>query len=165
MSGPDARRVPSRRRHRLRRRPRGRRRWLFPVGINVGAGLHDNGAPTGAVFGGEASAALVAVAWKVPTFWRGGYVDGLYDFGTKRARFSIGPEAGFAFLGIDGGFVVQTGDGAVRPGFAVRPLLTFGIVSAYARFVDIPGDPVVDQTWELGALVKWPIGLPPQAIH
>lgn len=138
--------------------------WVFPVGVNVGGALHDHALPAGVVLGAEASAARVAAAWRVPTFWRGAYVDGLYDFGARRGRVGVGPEIGVAFLGLDAGFVAQLGDGALRPGFAVRPMLTVGLVTLYARFVDVPGDSVVNRTWELGALFKWPIGIGPAQI-
>jgi hypothetical protein len=137
--------------------------WLLPVGVNVGGALHPNGVPGGAIIGGEAS--LAHVSWsntrfvQYPDSWEGGYVDMVYDHAAKRSRFTVGPEVGVLFVGIDGGFVGQFGGGAFHPGFAFRPLLTLGFLSIYGRFGWIPGDPEVNRFTEIGVLLKWPIGL------
>ncbi len=134
--------------------------WVVPVGVNLGFGLHPTPVPTGAILGAEGSFVFLATSqskfFALPTFWGGGYVDALWDTAGGRGRASIGPEFGFTVFGVDGGLVTQVGGGAVRFGGCVRPMLTIGIISLYVRLTFVPSDPEVDQTTEIGLLIKYP---------
>ncbi len=135
--------------------------WAVPVGVNLGFGIHKTPVPTGAILGLEASFVLMVTAsdkyFSVPTFWGGAYVDGLFDTGASRGRFSIGPEFGYEFFGLDAGVVAQVGGGVVRAGGCIRPMLTVSLITIYVRGTFVPSDPEVDQTTEIGLLLKWPL--------
>ena len=121
-------------------------RWMS-VGGNIGTSSESE---THALFGAEAS---VGVAQFV--FWGGAYADALYDAGTRRVRFTVGPELGILFLGVDGGILFDVGEGEVRTGLVVRPMLAFKFVFPYARFGRRGGsDPSTFS--EAGVLVKYP---------
>jgi hypothetical protein len=88
-------------------------------------------------------------------FWGGAYLDALYDTGTQRVRFGIGPEVGIFFLGVDGGLVFDVGEGEVRPGFVIRPMIALKFVFPYARFGLRVGDDTGSYS-EFGVLLKYP---------
>lgn len=134
--------------------------WTIPVGVNLGFGLHKTPVPTGGILGAEASLVFVAMTeskfFTLPTFWGGAYVDALWDTAAGRGRASIGPEVGYMIFGVDGGVVAQAGGGPVRLGGCVRPMITIGILSLYVRLTFVPSDPEVDETTEIGLLIKYP---------
>ena len=127
---------------------------LFSPGVVVGS------ASSSAVVGGEAS-----VVWTpslphsrgipAPIVWGGAYVDGVYDSGASRGRFSIGPEAGIGPIGVDGGLVVQTAAGAV--GATVRVLIGVGFVMGYTRWLYVDDARSSSPAHEYGLLFKLPI--------
>jgi hypothetical protein len=136
-------------------------RVVVPVGMNVGGALHSGSASGGAIIGAEVSVVQYEASsgwFKTPEEWHGGYVDFLYDGGTGRTRLSIGPEIGNSIFGIDGGFVAAFGGGRLHPGFAVRPMLTLGIIALVVRIGDVPGDSVTGRYEEIGLLLKYPFG-------
>jgi hypothetical protein len=127
--------------------------WFLPVGVNIGGAVHPS-ADLGYLFGVEGS----LVYFPLPhATWGGGYVDAVYDTGTKHARFSVGPEFGFTFIGLDGGLVVQPGTERTAIGFQGRVLLTLGVVSVYARWGKLPALDVDATFREIGILLKFPI--------
>ncbi len=127
--------------------------WFAPVGMNIGGASHPTSS-TGVLIGAEAS----VVYFPLPEgTWAGGYVDALYDSGSKKARMSIGPEFGMAFVGIDGGLVIQPGAGKMDLGYQARVLLTFGLFAVYGRWGKLPGLEVDSTFREIGVLLKFPI--------
>jgi hypothetical protein len=135
--------------------------WAVPVGVNAGFGLHKTPNPTGAILGVEGSFVVLAFTeskyFSLPTVWGGGYVDAVWDTAAGRGRVSVGPEIGYMVFGVDGGLVTQFGGGEVRLGGCVRPMLTIGVISLYVRLTFVPSDPEVDQTTEIGILLKYPL--------
>jgi hypothetical protein len=91
------------------------------------------------------------------TFWWGGYVDLLRDFGRDTTRLTLGPEAGYTVVGADGGLLLEFGD-KTRTGFVIRPVLTAGIVTLFYRYGHYFDSDPDNRFHELGVLVKW--GLP-----
>ena len=123
-----------------------------PIGMNAGYGFGRAGAKDGLLVGVEAS----YVRNLDNLVWYGAYSDGVYDRSAAEARLSLGPEFGWMFLGIDGGYLVAIGKERVEHGFTVRPMLTTGVVTLYARGgVLLTG--AEDRFAEVGALVKWPL--------
>jgi hypothetical protein len=122
--------------------------WM-PVGLSTGYAVHDDPA-NGGLFGGELSIAHITDTG----LWYGGYLDFIHDFGSDTERLSVGPEIGWNYLGVDAGFVLENGD-RLRPGVALRPLLTMGIASLGIRGVKTFGDGG-GAFVELGFLLKIP---------
>jgi len=112
----------------------------------------DRAQGNGASLGGEAS--LVGVR---DALWAGGYADAAYAFTAEETRLSLGPEAGIRFLGIDAGYVLKLGgEHGTQHGFAIRPMLTLGIVTAYFRATWLTGEHA-DWLGELGIMLKAPL--------
>jgi hypothetical protein len=131
---------------------------FLPVGINLGGALHPSiKGGSGFLFGGEVSA--VYHSHDPHPLWAGGYVDVLRDFGAGSTRFSIGPEFGWAFVGIDAGYLGQIRKGVYHHGFVGRFMLSIGLVTAYARWGHLFDDPTERNFGEFGALLKFPIPL------
>jgi hypothetical protein len=105
----------------------------------------------GFTVGAEASLACWGCVDLTDLSWLGVYVDGVRDFGTDSFRFSAGPELGFGILGVDGGVMISTDADDTRAGWTVRGLLTFGIIAAYGRYIDVRDEPV---SGEFGLLLK-----------
>jgi hypothetical protein len=122
--------------------------WM-PVGLSTGYSLHDDG-PNGALLGPELSVVHITN----DAVWYGGYADFVWDFGSDRQRLSIGPEFGWMWLGIDGGYVLEQGD-KLRHGVALRPLLTIALLSIGFRGVKTFGDGG-ETLGEISILVKLP---------
>lgn len=121
-------------------------------GLTTGYGFARRGAPNGGVLlGSEVS----FVNLTRDLYWFGAYADGLYDFGAGEGRFSVGPEVGVAFFGLDGGYLAVVGPGGTQHGFTVRPLLTCGLASAYVRYGQVVTG-TDDRFGEVGLLVKLP---------
>jgi hypothetical protein len=85
--------------------------------------------------------------------WFGGYVDGDYDFGTNTIRFTLGPEIGWDFLGLDGGVAVERTPDKTNVGYALRGVFTLAFVQGFER-VEVFGDGSAQV--EAGVLVKRP---------
>jgi hypothetical protein len=131
---------------------------FLPVGVNLGGALHPSiRGGSGFLFGGEVSA--VYHSHDPHPLWAGGYVDVLRDFGTGSTRFSLGPEFGWAFLGLDAGYLGQIKKGVYHHGVVGRFLLSIGVVTAYARWGHLFDDPAESNFGEFGALLKFPIPL------
>jgi hypothetical protein len=114
--------------------------------------LLDRGEDASFVLGGELSVVSVSDA-----FWLGAYLDAAHAFAIDETRLSIGPELGVRFLGLDGGYVLSFGGHrSPQHGVAIRPMLTFGIVTAYFRSSWLLGGHA-DWYGELGLLLKAPI--------
>jgi hypothetical protein len=126
----------------------GSMRWVS-VGGNLGVSNHSQ--ETYGVLGAEVSGGGLQ-----SFFWGGAYLDAVYDFGTERVRFSLGPEFGFLFLGVDAGLVLDVGEGKARHGFVVRPMLAVRWVFPYVRFGTVKGDDPYNFS-EVGVLLKYPL--------
>ena len=130
--------------------------WL-PVGLELGASMFPD-RPGGFFVGGEAS----LVSYEAGP-WAGVFVDGSWDFGAEQLRHCIGPEIGFATVGIDGGYLGVLEDGTYRPGIAVRASGTLAFVAAYFRYGHVfAGAPAPDFA-EVGFNFKFPIQLASRA--
>jgi hypothetical protein len=136
--------------------------WYAPVGVVVGASLHHE-APDGLILGAEQS--LVYQRGPRAGTWVGLYADGLRDFGAGVTRFSLGPEAGYGPVGVDGGLYVERRDGQLHPGFLLRGLVTAGFLSGFVRWGRLFDDLPDRSHLELGLLLKFPLslGYPPAA--
>jgi len=131
---------------------------LIMGGINAGAARVDG--ETGFLFGAEVSVPVLrtpgqwfgdkkrffccARGWPM---WAGIYGDYTKDFDREITMTTLGPELGFGPFGVDGGIAIVDGN----VGFAVRPVLTIGAVSLYARYGQIEGESFT----QFGALLKW----------
>ena len=122
--------------------------WM-PVGLSTGYALHDK-LPNGALLGPELS--IVHITNQA--VWYGGYADYLWDRGSDRQRLSVGPEVGYTYFGLDGGYVLEQGD-KLRHGVALRPLLTIGFLAVGFRGVKVFGDGG-ETLGEISVLVKLP---------
>lgn len=127
----------------------------LPVGVNLGAGLRQDGAD-GLLLGGEAS--LVRF-WADSLAFFGGYVDYLHDFGARTHRVSIGPEIGILFAGIDAGPVFELGGGQTELGARARLFGTIAFFTLYAGEVRSLTTAQTRWTTELGLLIKIPFGI------
>ncbi|MBI5537227.1 MAG: hypothetical protein HY898_31185 [Deltaproteobacteria bacterium] len=126
--------------------------WYLPVGLNVGGAFHHES--RGMILGAETSVAYYRRGW-----WMGVYTDVLRDFGNDRTRWSVGPELGFSFVGIDGGFLTQLGEDKVYTGYQIRGLVTMSLLSLYGRGGWLPSHPSEQGFAEVGVLLKIPIPL------
>src|SRR5262245_3889649 len=131
--------------------------WM-PVGLSTGYSLHDSG-PNGALLGPELSLVHITNS----SFWYGGYADFVWDLGSDRQRLSVGPEVGFGFFGIDGGYVLEQGE-KLRHGVALRPLLTIALISIGFRGVKVFGDGG-ETLGEISVLVKLPFPVSTTSEH
>jgi hypothetical protein len=114
--------------------------------------LLDRGDDASFALGAEVSAVNVSDA-----FWVGAYVDAAHAFSLDETRLSLGPELGVRFLGLDGGYLASFGrEPSPQHGVTVRPMLTFGVVTAYFRSSWLLGAHA-DWLGELGVLLKVPI--------
>src|SRR5262249_37935169 len=133
--------------------------WFAPVGVNVGGSLHHD-VPGGFVLGGEASIVRFDGAWM------GAYTDALWDFGADEFRFSVGPEIGIAFLGVDLGYLGTVSGDEYHHGVAVRGLLTLSLVGFYARWGhQFARDERSPDFGEVGALLKVPLPVALEGRH
>jgi hypothetical protein len=129
--------------------------WYALLGGNVGMALLAKRA-NGAVLGAEASFVHLGEGMT----WAGVYGDALYDTSWGTGRFSIGPEIGAAIFGVDGGFLMQLDHGRTETGFAVRPLITFGVAGLYGRWGHLFTGDASEDIAEIGLLVKYPLLVP-----
>lgn len=126
------------------------RGWWALGGLNLGASIDDG--RLGALVGGELSAAYMGLG--LPELWAGLYLDGLYDARTQGGRFSLGPELGWAWFGLDAGVVLD--DGAV--GWRARLLGTTGLACLYVGALQ-SGDADGAVVFEVGLMAKIPFPL------
>lgn len=105
----------------------------------------------GMVFGAE-----VSVPYFRDGLWAGAYGDVVRDFGASTTRFTFGPELGLGPLGVDGGYLFQIAEHGTRHGYALRGLLTLGIVGLYTRYGHLSGGDPGDESHftEVGVLIK-----------
>lgn len=129
--------------------PRIPKGWVLTFGPTAGFSMHEQRS-NGAVLGGEISAPYLMDSG----FWIGAYADALHDFGPSRQRLSIGPEAGFAIFGVDGGFLTEIADGYVRKGYTMRGVLTLGVLGLYGRYGHLDGKDPEASFGEIGLLFK-----------
>lgn len=126
----------------------------IPFGLNIGAGFDPDGRP-GFLLGGEVSVAFFDQSPGEVWWWYGAYVDAVYDFGADAVRASIGPEAGFMLVGVDGGLVVQRRAGRSALGVNGRLMLSLAVVHVYVRAGAI-GEVSDGAFSEVGVLLKLP---------
>ncbi len=123
--------------------------FLMP-GLTAAVSNQSDG--SGAVVGGELSVVYSDFAWY------GFYVDGVYDTHNKAARISFGPEVGVAFVGFDGGPIIEVGD-KTRFGLQGRAVVSLGYVAPYFRAGAVSRDNHNRAFFESGVLLKVPITL------
>ena len=106
--------------------------WHLLGGLSAGGGFGTLGA------GGFAGLELSLSQLQRGVWW-GGYIDATYDFAQRGAMATIGPQFGYAVVGLDGGFAarIDTGDdpGAFDYGPQGRLLVTLGLFGIYGRYV------------------------------
>ncbi len=130
----------------------------IPKGTFISSGLAtgyrlqlDQGNSDGFVLGAEVS----MVELEDSLLWYGGYLDGLHDFGGDSTRVSLGPEVGYGPVGMDAGYLMDLSGDGVRHGVSLRPMLTLGVFTPYARFGFL--DSGSERNFaEFGVLVKFP---------
>ncbi|MBK9001790.1 MAG: hypothetical protein IPM35_39205 [Myxococcales bacterium] len=125
---------------------------FLPVGLGVAGAAHPN-LPTALSFGAEASVVAFPVGHGN---WVGAYSDLYLEPKNELTRASLGLEAGFIFIGVDGGLLMQASENGTHWGGVVRPMFTLGFLSVFARWGWLKGD---EDFREIGCLVKFPIHL------
>jgi hypothetical protein len=143
---------------------------FLSTGLNLGTSIHDEA--FGLIVGGEVSAGIGWVrekeddtpnagseSWNLgEPRWLGVYFDAMRDFKTDTTRLSFGPEGGAMILGLDGGPMVELGEGESRWGFTVRPVITVSWVAVYGRWNHF-FDGMEENSVEFGILAKYPFML------
>ena len=132
-----------------------------PIGLNLGytwgnANPNNDGDGSGFFLGAEVS----YVALKSSMIWYGAYFDVVHQFDEARTRLSLGPEFGFFFGGLDGGYVLEFHDCDARHGVQARCLVYYAFGGVYIRGGGLwnpQGD--VNGFGEVGVLLKFPIEL------
>jgi hypothetical protein len=127
--------------------------WYLPVGVDLGVAVLPHSSP-GALLGAEASMAYFD-SKGTPT-WFGAFATAAYVTNANEERFSIGPEAGLAIFGIDGGFLDVVSQGQNLAGLTLRPMLTLSVVTLYARWDHTFASGGVDAA-QFGLLLKFPV--------
>jgi hypothetical protein len=127
----------------------------IPVGVNLGAGIHNKG-DNGFLLGGEVSFLRF---WHHNLGFAGGYADYLHDFGAGTHRVSLGPEGGLYFAGLDAGPVIEWGGGRTDFGARARVLATVALLSVYVGEQCRLTSADARWTTEIGVLLKFPIGI------
>ncbi len=124
--------------------------WFLPVGVSGAYAIHKQASD------GFAGGLELSLVHDSEFSWQGAYVDLVRDFAADRTRVSLGPEIGVGFLGIDGGYLLDTGHGYTRHGFCVRPMFTLGVAMLYARLGELYGVER-ESVGEIGILLKFPV--------
>lgn len=114
-----------------------------PIGVSTAPGF---------TLGGEVSLACWGCIRVTDLSWLGGYADVIRDFGADSFRVTVGPELGFGPLAIDGGLAISTRQGDTELGWVARGLITFGVVAAYGRLIEVPRE---STHGEFGLLLKY----------
>jgi hypothetical protein len=125
----------------------------LPTGVALSGTVHRSGG-----WGGYAGAEASLVFVNQNFFWHGAYVDAGYDFANGKSRISLGPEFGWAYVGIDGGVLLQPQSHGWGKGFVVRPLITLSVVALYFRYGQVLSVQE-DRFAEFGFLFKYPLHL------
>ncbi|MBN1960008.1 MAG: hypothetical protein JW841_03615 [Deltaproteobacteria bacterium] len=124
--------------------------WYMPAGFTMGVATKRD-KPTGFIGGAEIS----IVNLNGDAKWFGAYTDMLYDLKANMSRFSIGPEIGYTFFGMDGGYVLaKNEDNNFYHGVAIRPMISMGWVTLFARY-DYFFDSSMKAPIEIGLLFKY----------
>lgn len=124
--------------------------WFLLGGVSAGyTALGDRGG----FIGGELSLARLLAGRTL-----GLYADAYYDFGADGTYVSAGPELGWKFVALDGGFAARFDDGAdgTDLGATARLCLTAGVFSLCGRYSRFSADADNDVV-QLGALFKLPL--------
>ena len=126
-------------------------------GLTLGGGIPLEGEQRGGfVLGGEVSVIYVSEHLRGMLFG-GGYLDGLYGWDRRAGRMSAGGVLGWAFIGLDLGYLADFQPEGPRHGLSVRLFLTYsGLVSAYARYGFLYGTAGI---MEFGLLLKIPFSI------
>jgi len=127
--------------------------FYLPVGLSTALSVGGGRGP-GYVIGGELSFARLTRAG----FWLGLYTDVLWDVHAEALRWGIGPELGWAFIGLDAGVVNEWRGDVHSTGGQARLVATVGFVALYARW-DLLFEPTVQHIGEFGLLLKIPFPL------
>jgi hypothetical protein len=72
-------------------------------------------------------------------YWRDGryiglFAEGLYDWSRSAARITVGPELGWGFVGLDGGYLADFSAGGPHHGGSVRLFFSVGVVGLFVRY-------------------------------
>jgi hypothetical protein len=126
--------------------------FYLPVGLSTAVSVGAGRGP-GWVVGGE----LSFVRLDDDGFWLGVYTDLLWDVHAEAFRWGIGPELGWAFLGLDGGVVNEWRGGDHRVGTQARFVATLGVVALYARWNVFLDRGPTEHIGEFGLLLKFPV--------
>jgi hypothetical protein len=124
--------------------------WFLPFGLSTAYALHKYSS------NGFAGGLELSVVHNDDFFWQGAYADVVRDFENEHTRLSLGPEIGVMVLGIDGGYLLDTGKGTTRHGFCVRPMFSLGIMMLYGRVDQLLGAEH-ETIGEIGLLFKYPV--------
>jgi hypothetical protein len=124
--------------------------WFLPFGVSAAYAIHDG------TSNGFAGGLELSIVHNDEFDWKGAYVDLVRDFANEHTRLSIGPEIGAAFVGIDGGYLLDTGGDRARHGFCLRPMFSLGFVMAYGRIEQLIGSEH-ETLGEIGILIKFPV--------
>ena len=120
--------------------------WVVLAGLNVGmTQRHDDGSPH---IGADVSLPLTT-----GLAWAGPYTDVLYD---GDFRWTIGPEFGLLFFGVDGGYLLEQTESGTGSGYVIRPTLTFPIPIRKERGTRaVDGLLVLTAYWRYGKNVRF----------
>jgi hypothetical protein len=123
--------------------------WFLLGGVTSGATVAL--ADRGGFVGGELSLARLREGKHV-----GIYADGFYDWGADGAYVTGGLEAGYKFLGIDGGGALRFADDDTQLGVTGRVSVGLGVFNLYVRyaFFDAMSD---EHVLQVGAALKLPL--------
>jgi hypothetical protein len=105
-----------------------RRAVYISPGLAFG-GTYSFDLSTRPMLGGEVSA----------FYWHDGpyvglFVEGLYDWSRSAARITVGPELGWGFVGLDGGYLADFSAGGPHHGGSVRLYFSLGVVGLFVRY-------------------------------
>ena len=78
--------------------------------------------------------------------------------GPTGARYSVGPEVGSYFFGVQAGYFGERLDGETRHGIEGTFKLTVGVIGFYARVSHVTSSDADPNSVELGMQVKSPLG-------
>lgn len=137
------------------------KRGLFVLpGLTLG-GTSSFDVGTGFTLGGELS-----MAYWYRGLWAGLVSDGLYDWQRDHGRFMFGAEAGWGPIGLDGGYLLEVGEGGPFHGLGLRLVFSIGVVQLYTRYGGMFNAP---DFMEWGLLIKVPLSIfseyPPRRLH
>lgn len=123
--------------------------WFLLGGVTTGGTIAL--ADRGALVGGELS--LVRLRERT---YLGAYTDAYYDWGADGTYVTLGPEIGYAVIGLDGGVAWRFAGGDTQIGATGRLSVGVGLVNIYARYAyfDAMSD---DHVIQIGLAVKLPL--------